>query len=145
MRLYKLLEDKLYWYKKYLSCNEAYLIAIRHAPEIAIDEIDLFYGNRESLLKILEATDERIQEEMAQSSEKNLSFNSEQKTKIQYYIREKDSIIERIISLDKEIITELDRVHAEGLGKLASLTKGKKVLSNYKSGSSSNKKLDKRV
>jgi len=32
--LYKHLEDKNFWYGKYLACTEAYLVALRHAPEI---------------------------------------------------------------------------------------------------------------
>lgn len=140
--LFKLLEDKLYWYKKYLSCNEAYLIAIKHAPEIAIDEIELFYGNRESLLKILEDLDGKIQANI--KTEKRES-SADERTKIQYYIREKDSIIERIIDLDKKIIEEMETLKNQGSDKIKTLAKGKKALSKYKSSPQSNERLDKRV
>lgn len=140
--LFKLLEDKLYWYKKYLSCNEAYLIAIKHAPEIALDEMELFYGNRESLLKILESLDEKIQANI--NTEKRES-GADERTKIQYYIREKDSIIERIIDLDKKIIHEMEVLKNQGAEKIKTLSKGKKVLSKYKSAPQANERLDKRV
>lgn len=140
--LFKLLDDKLYWYKKYLSCNEAYLIAITHAPEIAIDEIELFYGNRESLLKILESLDEKIQSNI---KTENRDSSADERTKIQYYIREKDSIIERIIDLDKKIIQEMELIKNQGEEKIKSLVKGKKALSKYKSSPRANERLDKRV
>jgi hypothetical protein len=144
--LYKLLEDKNYWHKKYLSCNEAFLQALHHAPEIAIDELDLFYGNRESLLKILEGLDEKIQKIVAAPEwNKKYELDSGAKTKIQFFLREKDSILERIILLDKEIILELETLHAQGSEKMRQLLKGKKALANYKSGNKYNEKIDKRV
>lgn len=141
-RLYKLLEDKNYWYKKYLSCNEAFLQAMRHAPEIALDELELFYGNRESLLKILEGLDEKIQHELSGSP---AEFDSEARTKIQFFIREKDSILHRVVELDKLIINELETLQAQGAEKMKALLKGKKALANYKSSNKYNEKIDKRV
>jgi hypothetical protein len=144
-RLYKLLEDKNYWYKKYLASNEAFLMALRHAPEIAIDEIELFYGNRESLLKILENLDTKVQELVETANTRNSDPSQEEKTKIQFHIREKDSIIEKIVALDTEIIKEIEAIQAQGAEKIKAIVKGKKALSKYKSGGSQSEKLDKRV
>lgn len=143
-RLLKLLEDKTFWYKKYLASNEAYIQALRHAPEIAIDEIELFYGNRESLLKILENLDVKVQEFMNTLDGKQQP-NPEEKSKIQFHIREKDSIIEKIVALDSEIIKEIEAIQNMGAEKLKAMEKGKKALSKYKSGGGYNEKLDKRV
>lgn len=140
--LFKLLEDKLHWYRKYLGCNEAYLMALRHAPDIALDEVELFYGNRESLLKILEDLDRKIQTKI--NTDKRES-NTDERTKIQYYIREKDSIIERIVELDTAILSLMDSLKEQGAEKIKALSNGKKVLSKYKSSTTKNDKLDKRV
>lgn len=144
-RLYKHLEDKNYWYKKYLACTEAYLVALRHAPEIALDELELFYGNRESLLKILDSLDVKVDEEVKLAEKHGTEWNTKQHTRIQQYLREKDSIVGRIVELDKELMAEIEALKAKGEEKLKLLAKGKKALAKYKSSSETNEKLDKRV
>lgn len=143
--LYKHLEDKNFWYKKYLACTEAFLVALRHAPEIALDELELFYGNRESLLKILDSLDEKIQAFVTEAERMGTEFSTEQSTKVQYHLREKDSIVARIVDLDRELMASLDELRAKGEEKLKLLAKGKKALAKYKSSASGNEKIDKRV
>lgn len=142
--LYKLLEDKNYWYKKYLASNEAFLQALVHAPEVALDELELFHGNRESLLKILEDLDAKIQKEVAGPQWKK-EPSSEERTRIQHYIREKDSLIMKIVELDNEILGTMDKLKAGGLEKIQHLSKGKKALAKYKSTFNYNDKIDKRI
>jgi hypothetical protein len=143
-KLYKLLEDKNYWYGKYLSSNQAFVVALKHAPEVALDELELFYGNRESLLKIIEKLDERVQQELATPEWKKMP-SSEESTRIQYLIREKDALILKIVELDKEILGTMEILRTEGLEKIKLLAKGKKALAKYKSSLNYNEKIDKRV
>lgn len=143
-KLFKALEDKNYWYSKYLASNEAFLQALKHAPEVALDELELFYGNRESLLKILENLDKKIQAELA-GPEWQGEISSEARTQIQRFIREKDSMITKIVELDTQILGTMETLRAEGLEKLKLLSKGKKALANYKSSHNYNEKIDKRI
>ena len=145
IQLYKPLEDKNYWYKKYLLCTEAYLVALRHAPEIALDELELFYGNRESLLKILDSLDEKIQEHVIQVERMGAELNTEQSTKVQFFLREKDSLVAKIVDLDKELMREIEALKAKGEAKLKLLAKGRRALAKYRSSGQSNEKIDKRV
>jgi hypothetical protein len=145
IQLYKHLEDKNFWYKKYLACTEAYLLALRHAPEIAVDELQLFHGNRESLLKILDSLDEKIQAFVVDAERMGREFSSDQSTKVQFHLREKDSIVARIVALDRELMASLDELRAKGEQKIKLLAKGKKALAKYKSSSQGNEKIDKRV
>jgi hypothetical protein len=144
-KVFKMLEDKNFWYGKYLACTEAFLAALRHAPGIALEQLELFYGNRESLLKILDDLDKKLEKELAQEEKTLTELSSEQATKFQYYLREKDSIIEKIVLLDKEIMDGIDVLREHGAEKLKRLAKGKKALANYKSASDHNEKIDKRV
>lgn len=139
--LHKLLEDKNYWCRKYLACNEAFIQALKHAPEVAIDELELFYGNRESLLKILEKLDARIEAESA----RQLEITAADRTRVQAQIREKDSIVSRIVALDSEIIQAVEQIRVAGEEKIRLLAKGKKALAKYKSTANYNEKIDKRV
>lgn len=143
--LYKHLESKNFWYKKYVACTEAFLVALRHAPEIALDELELFYGNRESLLKILDSLDEKIQSFVNEAERMGRELSSEQSTKVNYFLREKDSLVSRIVALDKELMASIEELRAKGEEKLKLLAKGKKALAKYKSSTQANEKIDKRV
>ncbi len=143
-KLFKLLEDKNYWYAKYLNSNEAFLQALTHAPEVAIDELELFYGNRESLLKILEDLDQKIQIHL-NDSQSGVEPNSADRTIIQRYIREKDSMIQRIVEIDEKILQLMEKLKTEGLEKLKLLGKGKKALAKYKTSHNYSDKIDKRI
>ncbi len=143
--IFKLLEDKNYWFKKYLAGNEAYALALEHEPEIATDEIDFFYGNRESLLKIIGSIDKKIQAILGSVAFQNFVPDSEQKTKINYFIREKDSILKRILELDEKIMADLEKIRVEGEEKIRNVHKGKKALAKYKSSNKYNERLNKRV
>ena len=143
--LYKLLEDKNYWYRKYLASNDAYIAALKHDPETAVEELDFFFGNRESLIKILEDLDKRISADLAHRNLTPDDLNSEQKTKIQFFSREKDSLVARIVEQDQIIIEGIEALKSAGLEKLKLLSKGKNALSRYKSGTGRSEKLDKRI
>jgi len=145
IKIYKLLEDKNSWYRKYLACTNAFLTALRHAPEIALDELELFYGNRESLLKILAGLDLKIQEQLAFVERQGAEITTEQSTKVQYHLREKDSIVEQIIMVDNELMAEIETLRTQGADKIKLLSKGKKALAKYKSANNHNEKIDKRV
>lgn len=141
----KLLENKNYWLKKYVACNEAYLQALRHAPELAVEELELFYGNRESLLKIMAGIDKELQAKVDAADAAGSAANSGDKTKINFQIREKDSMLSRIIDLDAEIIGLLDKIKEENQKMLGNLNRTKKALAKYKSTNKYNEKLDEKA
>jgi len=72
-------------------------------------------------------------------------LNTEQQTKVQYYLREKDSVVARIVELDKELMNVIEALKAKGEAQLKLLAKGKKALAKYKSSNETNEKIDKRV
>lgn len=141
----KHLENKNYWFRKYLACNESYAAALEHAPELAVDELEFFYGNRESLLKIIEGIDKKIQAQLQAEGTVNNVANSEQRTKINFHIREKESIMRRILELDQIILGRLETMRKDFVEKMQAMNKGKKALAKYKSANKHNEKLDKQV
>jgi len=144
-RLYKHLEDKNFWYTKYLACTEAYIQALHHAPDIALGELELFYGNRESLLKILDGLDAKVHEEVKLIEKHGTELSTEQHTKVRHFLREKDGIVNRIIDLDKILMNEIEALKIKSEEKLKLLAKGKRALAKYKSSSGTNERIDKRV
>jgi hypothetical protein len=143
-KLFKLLEDKNYWFKKYLAANEAFYLALQHEPEAALDELELFYGNRESLLRIIEDLENKVQKE-AEGPVWASEIDSGARTRIHAYIREKDSYISRIVQLDTDIIKRMEVIREEGLEKARHLAKGKKALAKYRSDKNYNERLDKKI
>lgn len=143
--LFKLLEQKNYWYQKYLNCTAAFQAALQHAPEIALSELELFYGNRDSLLKIIEGLDQKIDELLANPEWQAHPFTAEQTSRIQQFVQEKDATVAKIVAIDKNVIEELERIQRDGQTKMQALLKGKKALAKYKSAPKHNEKIDKRV
>ncbi|NUM87899.1 MAG: hypothetical protein HUU37_01720 [Bdellovibrionales bacterium] len=141
----KLLEQRNSWIAKYLKANEAFLAALSHAPEMAIEELDFFYGNRESLLKIIGSLDQRIRNLLDKGGALLSMEDSAVHTKTNRLLREKDSMVAAIVAMDEKIISGLERLRQENEGKISKLAKGKKALAKYRSSHKHNDKIDKQV
>ncbi len=141
----KYLELKNYWFKKFLVSCEAFLLDIRKNPDISAESLDILQGNRERLLRIIKRTEDKLQSALNAPEMRKYIPNSEQKTKIQFHMREKDSILAQILETDHEILSLIDAAKAQTESKMKSLQKGKKAISNYKSSVRSSDNLDKQV
>ena len=60
-------------------------------------------------------------------------------------LREKDSIVQKIIALDKELMTEIEALRAKREEKIKLLAKGKRALAKYRSAGEGSEKIDKRI
>jgi hypothetical protein len=143
LELIKMLEQRNYWITKYLKANEAFVAILSHAPDMAVQELDFFYGNRESLLKIIGALDKKIRVLVDQIEKRHYFDDTAGKTKINFLLREKDSMVELIVTSDEQIIAGLEKLLKENSALLKKVTRGKKALANYKSNQKSNQKIDK--
>ncbi len=141
----KHLELKNFWFKKFLLSCEQFLDAIQKNSDFPTEALDFFQGNRERLLKIIKRTEEKLQKALLAPELKTYVPNSEQKTKIQYHMREKDSILAQVLKTDQEILTVIELVKSDTVQKMKSLHKGKKAIANYKSSVKYNDSLDKQV
>lgn len=141
----KLLEQRNSWITKYLKANEAFLAALNHAPEMAIEELDFFYGNRESLLKIIGSLDQKIKNILDKNGALLTVDDSVVRTKVNHLLREKDSMVALIVDLDEKIIQGLELLRSQSGEKLAKLSQGKKALAKYRSSNKHSDKLDKQV
>ncbi len=141
--LIKSLEQRNYWISKYLKGNEAFVTVLYHAPEMAVQELDFFYGNRDSLLKIIGTLDKKIRILVDQIEKLHYFEDTAAKTKLNFLLREKDSMVKTIVASDEQIITGLERLLKENATALKKVVRGKKALSSYKSTGKSNQKIDK--
>lgn len=141
----KYLELKNFWFKKFLLTCEQFLSAAEVINDVSMESVDLFEGNRNRLLKIIKRTDEKLQNSVEVLEKSQKSLNSEEKTKINFHLRERDSILAQILATDKKILEILEALRQDTNEKVKSLTKGKKALSKYKSTVRYSDKLDKQV
>ena len=142
--LLKLLETKNYWFQKFLLTCEKFIVSLKENQDKAIDGLELFEKNRESLLNIIRKTDHKIKMLLDEQEMRECILGSEQKTKINYFMREKDSILSQILKIDNEIISMIEIIKNESFAKLKKLETGKKTISKYKS-SKKQSSIDKRV
>jgi hypothetical protein len=142
----KLLETKNYWFVKFLQlCEKSLVLLESDSNKFVDDELEAFDTNRASLLNIIRRTDEKIQFLLENTQLKNRAPNSEEKTKINFHLREKDSIIKQILELDAKIIAALEKAKEESAAKLKSIDKSKRALKNYKSQQAGDKQVDRQV
>lgn len=141
----KLLETKNYWFSKFLKTCDQFLVDLRVNPEKSIADLDLFEKNRLSLLNILKKTEDKIQVLLAEDRLRHYVPTSEEKTKINFYLREKDSVLKQIITLDTEIIKLMEELQSKNLENLKNLEKGKNALAKYKSQGNASERLDKQL
>jgi len=141
----KYLELKNFWFKKFLTTCEFFLASMKKNPDISMESLDLFEGNRNRLLTIIKRTEEKLQISLEQPEMLNFIPNSEQKTKINFHLREKDSILAQILITDKEILDLMESVRKDTDEKIKLLNKGKKALAKYKSTVKYSDGLDKQV
>ncbi len=132
--LIALLGRKCQCYKSfYRICND-------FLDEISLGDLNnlsRFQNQRSGLLNVLEHLELDIQNFLKQFDESPGSFDalltSEHKTQIQYLTREKDSLIQAILELDKQILSHIDRQKNDTIQKLQSVQTGKKSVGAYRS------------
>jgi hypothetical protein len=141
----RLLEVKNYWFNKFLSLCDKFIVELKSHPDKVIDELDLFEKNRQSLLNIIKRTEEKVQFLLSTETLRVYVPSSAEKTKINFLLREKDSVLNQIIKLDSEIIALMEKMKKEDEEKMKALEKGKKLISKYKSNSPVKKQVDQQV
>ncbi len=132
--LVALLSRKCQCYKSfYRICND-FLDEVSRGD---INNLNRFQNQRTGLLTVLENIEEEIQTFLKQFDDSPGSFDllmtSEIKTQIQYLTREKDSLIQAILELDKQILKHIDRLKSDTIQKLQSVQSGKKTIGAYRS------------
>lgn len=143
--LFRLLEMKNFWFRKFLLLCERYVKALQDDADKAADDIEMFERNRDSLIKIIKGIDGKIKALLARPEYENQSLDSDQRTRVNFFMREKDSILNQILKIDREILQTIESLRDQQSAKLQQVSKGKRALSKYKSGAGKQRELDKQV
>ncbi len=128
--LLEALAKKSLWLHKIISVSQKFLEEVKANPDLALENLDTFDQNRESLVKMTINAENQIISIMRQ--QKNLTPNKEQSRKIEFYIQEYQEKLRKMRRIDSEILPILDTLKIEQKTKIYNLQKGKRALSNYR-------------
>lgn len=139
-KLLEILRQKELWLSKILDVNLRFIQMHKKNPNEALDDLDRFDQNRESLVKMVISTETKIIDLLRQC--KGHQPTAAQRNQIQNYITSFEKKHSEMLSLDSEILTILDTLKVEQESKLNGLQKGKKALDKYKGRTSNHSNFD---
>jgi|SRR3989344_4350217 len=129
--LFRLLEMKKHCLMKFIYSCEQFLDLIPENSDKLSERLAFFENNRQSLLNIIKRTDMKIKDFLDKWNLDKLTFSSADKTKINYYIREYDSNIDRIIKLDVDVLNALEKIKGNCEAQIRIVKKAKNAISGY--------------
>ena len=127
------LERKNLCYRSFYKLCEIFLDEISAGN---ISNLGSFQSKRQALLDTMDTLETLINSELASlSPERKLELQgtNELGSTIQTLLREKDSIVNSILIVDKEILRALDRIKDDTLQKIHSIQSGRRTVHKYKS------------
>lgn len=130
-RLVQYLNEKNHFLEKFYSLNEA---QIKKLEAGFFDELEVFYNQRERLLKILKYIDAEILKAHKINKSEATEYSDGQKTEIHEYLRTKEAYAKRILEQDLQILGLIDDAKSAIIKELQEIQKTRKALAGYKSG-----------
>lgn len=134
------LEKKGLWLSKIVNVSRRFLKEANENSEIALENLDTFDQNRESLVKMTLHAENKIVDIMRK--DKSLRPDAEQSKLIENYIADYQKKLEEMQRIDSEILTILDTLKVEQKAKISDLQKGKRALANYRGRSTNRSNFD---
>lgn len=139
--LLRLLEQKHEWLKKFLHLTQGYQAQLRDNEAAAIEDVDYFLNNRQSLLNILQSTEKKITNHL-KLHKINPSILAAEKARIEAFETEESRLGTEVRGLDESILRTLTRARGESEAELKQVTRGKKAISGYRAERGANGRLD---
>ncbi len=99
------------------------------------DGLDAFQKTRQGLLHVLETVDGELSQHLRTLEDRGALDHpsSKLRTQVNFYVRERESVVQSILDLDLQILSHIDKLKSETIQKLQSLQSGKKTISAYRS------------
>jgi len=131
IRIIQFLNEKNHFLEKFYALNETQISRLRTG---LFDELEMFYNQREDLLKIIKYIDAEIHK--AHMLHKNMTgqFTAEQKTEIYACLRAKEAYAKHILEQDLEVLGLIDDAKSTIIRELQGVQKARKAMLGYKTG-----------
>lgn len=129
-KLLEALDKKKIWMNKLVAISKRYCDELNKNSSQAIESLDSFDNNRESLVRMIAATESTILAEIPNAALATVS--PETKQIISDHIAHFDKKFAEMRCVDSEILEILDTLRDEQKRKISDLRKGKNALENYR-------------
>ncbi len=134
------LEKKKLWMTKLVSISARFIEEYRSNPDQALEELDTFDQNRESLVKMTMNSENDILKLMQGPTK--FRPNEEEPERVRDYIELYEKKLNEMQCIDSEIIQILDTLKIDQKEKLSDLNKGKRALDNYRGNTKNRSNFD---
>lgn len=129
IRLVQFLNEKNHFLEKFFSLNDAQISRMQGG---LFDEIEIFYNQREDLLKILKYIDAEINKAHQMHKDTNGQYLEAEKNSIREALRTKEAYVKRILEQDLLVLELIDEAKSTIIKELQSVKKARKALTGYK-------------
>ena len=131
IRLIQFLNEKNHFLEKFYSLNESQITRLEAGK---FDDLELFYNQREDLLKIIKYIDSEIHKAHMLHKDIVGQFSEEQKAEIRESMRTKEAYVRRILEQDLQVLGMIDDAKSMIIKELKGVQNTRKALTGYKSG-----------
>ena len=131
IRLIQFLNEKNHFLEKFYTLNELQITRLETGK---FDDLELFYNQREDLLKIIKYIDAEIHKAHMLHKDIVGQFSEEQKTEIRESMRTKEAYVRRILEQDLQVLGMIDDAKSMIIKELKGMQKTRRALTGYKSG-----------
>lgn len=131
IRLIQFLNEKNHFLEKFYSLNESQITRLEAGK---FEDLELFYNQREDLLKIIKYIDAEIHKAHMLHKDIVGQFSEEQKTEIRESMRTKEAYVRRILEQDLQVLGMIDDAKSMIIKELKGMQKTRRALTGYKSG-----------
>lgn len=131
IRLIQFLNEKNHFLEKFFTLNESQITRLEAGK---FDDLELFYNQREDLLKIIKYIDAEIHKAHMLHKDIVGQFSEEQKAEIRESMRTKEAYVRRILEQDLQVLGMIDDAKSMIIKELKGMQKTRRALTGYKSG-----------
>ncbi len=131
IRLIQFLNEKNHFLEKFYTLNESQITRLEAGK---FDDLELFYNQREDLLKIIKYIDAEIHKAHMLHKDIVGQFSEEQKTEIRESMRTKEAYVRRILEQDLQVLGMIDDAKSMIIKELKGMQKTRRAMTGYKTG-----------
>jgi hypothetical protein len=129
IRLIQYLNEKNHFLEKFYTLNEEQIIRLEAGM---FEELEVFYNQREDLLKIIKYVDAQIHKAHMFHKDVTGAFTENEKAEIRESMRAKEAYVKRILEQDLKVLGMIDDAKSNIIKELKGIQKTRKALTGYK-------------
>lgn len=129
IRLLQFLNEKNHFLEKFFALNESEITRLQAG---SFEQLEVFYNQREDLLKIIKYIDSEIHKSHQLHKDMSGQYTEDQKKEIRDMLRTKEAYVKRILEQDLVVLGLIDSAKSQIIQELQGVKKARKALGGYK-------------